>query len=70
MYCVINMYLIPEIEQMSNFKTLYKNIIIKKSEISNRLGHESIKTTLDIYAHLYPDKDTELAENLNSLRKE
>ena len=39
-------------------------------EISNRLGHESIKTTLDIYAHLYPDKDTELAENLNNLRKE
>ena len=70
MYCVINMYLITEIKQMSNFKTLYKNIIIKKSEISNRLGHESIKTTLDIYAHLYPDKDTELAENLNSLRKE
>ena len=68
MYCVINMYLIPEIEQMSNFKTLYKNIIIKKSEISNRLGHESIKTTLDIYAHLYPDKDTELAENLNKFR--
>lgn len=53
---------------MSNFKTLYKNIIIKKSEISNRLGHESIKTTLDIYAHLYPDKDTELAENLNKFR--
>ena len=38
-------------------------------EISNRLGHESVKTTLDIYAHLYPDKDTELAESLNELRK-
>lgn len=38
-------------------------------EISNRLGHESIKTTLDIYAHLYPDKDTELAESLNEFRK-
>ncbi len=27
-------------------------------EISERLGHESAKTTLDTYSHLYPEKDT------------
>ena len=38
-------------------------------EISDRLGHESIKTTLDTYGHLYPDKDVKLAETLNNLRR-
>ena len=38
-------------------------------EISERLGHESIKTTLDTYGHLYPDKDVKLAEALNKLRR-
>ena len=38
-------------------------------EISERLGHESVKTTWDTYAHLYPDKDKELAERLNELRR-
>lgn len=39
-------------------------------EISNRLGHESVKTTLDTYAHLYPDKDLKLADALNAFRPE
>lgn len=38
-------------------------------EISNRLGHESIKTTLDTYSHLYPDKDLQLADALDKLRQ-
>lgn len=38
-------------------------------EISERLGHESAKTTLDTYSHLYPDKDTKLAGALNQLRR-
>ena len=38
-------------------------------EISKRLGHESVKTTLDTYSHLYPDKDTKLAGELNQLRR-
>ena len=38
-------------------------------EISRRLGHESPKTTLDTYAHLYPDKDAKLAGELNRLRR-
>lgn len=38
-------------------------------EIADRLGHESVKTTLDTYSHLYPDKDQKLADKLNDLRK-
>ena len=38
-------------------------------EIAERLGHESVKTTLDTYSHLYPDKDQQLADALNRLRR-
>ncbi len=38
-------------------------------EISKRLGHESIKTTIDTYGHLYPDKDQKLADRLNQFRR-
>jgi len=38
-------------------------------EISRRLGHESVKTTMDTYGHLYPNKDQKLAEELNKLRR-
>ncbi len=37
-------------------------------QISERLGHESVKTTLDTYVHLYPNKDAALADALNALR--
>lgn len=37
--------------------------------ISERLGHESAKTTLDTYSHLYPDKDEKLAGELNKFRR-
>lgn len=39
-------------------------------EISKRLGHESVKTTLDTYAHLYPGKDRKMANELNRLRNQ
>lgn len=32
--------------------------------ISERLGHEDIKTTLNTYSHLYPNKQSEVAEML------
>lgn len=38
-------------------------------EILECLGHESVKTTLDTYSHLYPDKDKKLAGALNKLRR-
>lgn len=38
-------------------------------EIADQLGHESVKTTLDTYSHLYPDKDQKLADALNKIRR-
>lgn len=35
--------------------------------IAERLGHESVKTTLEIYSHLYPGKADEIASRLNDL---
>ncbi len=32
--------------------------------ISERLGHENVTTTLEIYSHLYPDQQNEVAEKL------
>ena len=38
-------------------------------EIADRLGHESPQTTWDVYSHLYPGKDRELADELDRIRK-
>jgi len=35
--------------------------------LSERLGHEDIKTTLQTYSHLYPNKQAEVAEKLEKL---
>lgn len=35
--------------------------------ISERLGHENIETTLQIYSHLYPNKHSEVANQLEAL---
>lgn len=35
--------------------------------IAERLGHEKIQTTIDIYSHLYPNKDKEISKNLENL---
>lgn len=37
-------------------------------EIADRLGHESPQTTWGTYAHLYPGKDRELADELDKIR--
>jgi integrase len=39
-------------------------------QISERLGHSSVSITWDIYAHLYPEKDKELALALNEIWKD
>ncbi|QEK19471.1 site-specific integrase [[Clostridium] hylemonae] len=35
--------------------------------IAERLGHENVETTLNIYSHLYPHRQKELAESLDRL---
>ena len=39
-------------------------------EIAKRLGHEKVETTLNTYSHLYPNKQTKLAERLDSEYRE
>jgi integrase len=36
-------------------------------EVRDRLGHEKVETTLNTYGHLYPNKQTELADRLNAM---
>ena len=33
-------------------------------EVANRLGHENVETTLNIYEHLYPDSQAKLAQEI------
>ena len=35
--------------------------------IADRLGHKKIETTLNIYSHLYPNKQEEVADKLQAL---
>lgn len=44
------------------------NMGVQPKEISERIGHSSIKTTMDVYGHLYPDAARNLADTLNQLR--
>ncbi|KSV60233.1 site-specific integrase [Acetivibrio ethanolgignens] len=39
-------------------------------EIANRLGHEKIETTLNTYSHLYPNKQEQLADRLDTQYRE
>ena len=39
-------------------------------EIADRLGHEKVETTLNTYAHLYPEKQSKLADRLDEEYRE
>lgn len=39
-------------------------------EVAERLGHEKIETTMNTYAHLYPNKQEQLAERLDKFFRE
>ncbi|NCB04450.1 MAG: site-specific integrase, partial [Clostridia bacterium] len=36
--------------------------------IAERLGHENIETTLQTYSHLYPNKQSELVAELETMQ--
>ena len=38
--------------------------------IAERLGHERVQTTMDVYSHLYPNKQKEVAARLNEIMAE
>lgn len=39
-------------------------------EIAERLGHERVETTMETYAHLYPNKQATMADRLEKLYRE
>lgn len=55
--------------RLHDFRHSHASLLIELNfpplAISERLGHEDIKTTLQIYAHLYPNKGNEIAQQLN-----
>lgn len=57
--------------RVHNLRHIHASMLIDMGvdilEISRRLGHESAKTTMDTYGHLYPDKNINLASRLNDM---
>jgi integrase len=51
----------------SHASLLISKLGAQPSLVAERLGHEKIQTTLDTYAHLYPNQNRELADKLNEL---
>lgn len=47
--------------------SLLINMDINILTISERLGHEDIQTTLNIYGHLYPSKAEQIADTLEKI---
>lgn len=39
-------------------------------EVAERLGHERVETTLQTYAHLYPNKQKHISEKLDQIYEE
>lgn len=50
--------------------SMLMNMNVPIKHISERLGHENIETTLETYAHLYKEKEKELADKLENLAQD
>lgn len=57
--------------RLHDFRHSYVALLIHQGEdyitIKERLGHGSVKTTIDVYGHLYPNKQKEMADKLDDL---
>ena len=57
--------------RIHDFRHSHVALLVEMGEnpllIANRLGHSDIKMTLNTYAHLYPNKQKELAQKLENL---
>lgn len=49
--------------------SLFSCISVGILGISKRLGHDSVKTTLDTYSHLYSTADDDIAQLLSETQK-
>ena len=54
----------------SHASLLISKLGIPIQQVSDRLGHEKITTTLETYSHLYPNQARDLADKLNDLNIE
>ena len=59
---------VPKI-RIHDLRHSHASFLIEKNypiiAIKERLGHKNIQTTLDIYGHLYPNKDKEIADEID-----
>ena len=57
--------------RIHDFRHSHASLLINQGEdylvVKERLGHASITTTIDTYAHLYPSKQKDLADKLDNL---
>jgi len=60
-----------EPNRLHDFRHSHVALLIDQGEdyatIKERLGHGSVKTTIDVYGHLYPNKQKEMADKLDDL---
>ena len=58
--------------RLHDFRHSHASLLISMNvpplAVSERLGHESVKTTLEIYSHLYPGTAASIAERLNDFK--
>ena len=41
-------------------------VVLQPLVITQRVGHDSVNTTMNIYGHLYPNKQKQVADLLNA----
>lgn len=62
---------VKRIQLHNNLRHSYASLLIEMGIstllVSERLGHENVSTTLNIYSHLFPSKQSEVAERLEKL---
>lgn len=54
----------------SHASLLISKLGVQPNLVAERLGHEKIQTTLDIYSHLYPNQSRDLADQLDHLNND
>ncbi|KAA0784084.1 hypothetical protein EXW45_14510 [Bacillus wiedmannii] len=63
---------LPQI-RVHDLRHTHATMLIKQNVnvklISSRLGHASIKTTLDIYSHVLPSMDKSISDELEKIIK-
>ncbi|MCL2707434.1 MAG: hypothetical protein FWE97_04675, partial [Dehalococcoidia bacterium] len=65
--CAHSIFLTPTICYVTEYSVISIYISCPHYLVSKRLGHANVRITLDVYGHLYPSRESEMIEKLNSL---